>query len=265
MTTKIYTEELKAKHQKFFDSREFDEKGDMIKCNLKLRDELYKIHENLIYTVIRPWGKNKANGDFANLYQDAGIALLKAIDRFDPSIGTTFSTFAFAWLRQAVFASWADMIPPEIRRMRFKIAELLKQDKALAETYQASSSKEKTRQLFKFIEDNGEFIEEQIGYNQYQLLQVRTYTSFAGDDNVDNFEFASEEEPAHYGALSENLAQTAVECLKKLSVKQRQVLLMRLKLIDNPEDEKMWFEEPSKPKKPKMKRKVQKKGGELCL
>lgn len=55
------------------------------------RDELFAANTGLIWASVRKYGGLLEKED---LFQLGAIGLLKAIDRFDPSYGTAFSTFA---------------------------------------------------------------------------------------------------------------------------------------------------------------------------
>ncbi|HLD26903.1 MAG TPA: sigma-70 family RNA polymerase sigma factor [Patescibacteria group bacterium] len=72
----------------------------------KMQTELLKRNENLIYPVI-----NKMRGNlllendseiYADLTQAGFIGLMVAIDKYDPSKGWEFSTYAVWWIRQKV-------------------------------------------------------------------------------------------------------------------------------------------------------------------
>lgn len=244
MTTqsKVYTEELKNKHIQFFESRKFDDEKKMIDCDWKLREELFKTHENLIFAVISPRSNSEAR-------QEAAIALLKAIDRFDPNMGTTFSTFAFSWLNQAVLLSWSEPIPSAIKRMKVKIFSLIKQDVRYVGAYEeATTYSQRNDLLIKYMTNHEAEIVQKLGYTPYQLLQINAYHTYRSDLNIDDYVEADvaageDEESKNYTALLDVMASASVDCLKKLTVKQRQLVLLRLGLIQEPLEESKWFGE----------------------
>lgn len=256
--SKIYTEELKNKHIQFFDSRKFDDDKKMVDCDWKLREELFKTHENLIYAVISPRSNSEAR-------QEAAIALLKAIDRFDPNMGTTFSTFAFSWLNQAVLLSWSEPIPSAIKRMKVKIFSLLKQDERYAGAYeQALTYSQRNELLIRYMTNHETEIVQKFGYTPYQLLQINAYHAYRGDADIDDYVEAEgvgaeEEESKNYAALLDVMANASTDCLKKLTVKQRQLVLLRLGLIQEPLEENKWFGSKADGKKQKKPRKNAKK------
>jgi RNA polymerase sigma factor (sigma-70 family) len=81
-----------------------------------LREELGKIRavrEELVQHNLRLviWVAKSYRGrgmDLVDLIQEGSMGLLRAIDRFDPAVGTRFSTFATHWIRQGIGRSLAE-------------------------------------------------------------------------------------------------------------------------------------------------------------
>lgn len=72
------------------------------------RDELAMVEANLGLArwAVRKWGRNlhPTDGTYskADAYQDAVIGLTRAAKGYDPSLGNTFATYAYAYLYQAI-------------------------------------------------------------------------------------------------------------------------------------------------------------------
>ena len=81
-----------------------------------LREELLKIRavrEELVQHNLRLviWVAKSYRGrgmDLVDLIQEGSMGLLRAIDRFDPAVGTRFSTFATHWIRQGIGRALAE-------------------------------------------------------------------------------------------------------------------------------------------------------------
>lgn len=101
-----------------------------------LREELERIRavrEELVEHNLRlvAWVAKSYRGrglDLIDLIQEGSLGLLRAIDRFDPSVGTRLSTFATHWVRQGIRRALAEKarairIPlnrlPEVREAMF--------------------------------------------------------------------------------------------------------------------------------------------------
>jgi RNA polymerase sigma factor (sigma-70 family) len=80
----------------------------MVQTNLRLVISLVEKYKGL-------WRGNLHLRD--DLFQEGVIGLLTAIERFDPTRGYTFSTYAYWWIRQAITKSSHDLIriPAHVR------------------------------------------------------------------------------------------------------------------------------------------------------
>lgn len=66
----------------------------------RVREELVEHNLRLVVWVAKTF---RGRGlDFVDLIQEGSMGLLRAIDRFDPAMGTRFSTFATHWVRQGI-------------------------------------------------------------------------------------------------------------------------------------------------------------------
>jgi RNA polymerase primary sigma factor len=71
-----------------------------------VREELVQHNLRLVVWVAKAY---RGRGlDFVDLIQEGSMGLLRAIDRFDPAVGTRFSTFATHWVRQGIRRALAE-------------------------------------------------------------------------------------------------------------------------------------------------------------
>ncbi len=71
-----------------------------------VREELVEHNLRLVVWVAKAY---RGRGlDFVDLIQEGSLGLLRAIDRFDPAVGTRFSTFATHWVRQGIRRALAE-------------------------------------------------------------------------------------------------------------------------------------------------------------
>ena len=72
----------------------------------RVREELVEHNLRLVVWVAKAY---RGRGlDFVDLIQEGNMGLLRAIDRFDPAMGTRFSTFATHWVRQGIRRALAE-------------------------------------------------------------------------------------------------------------------------------------------------------------
>ena len=73
-----------------------------VKMYLKYRDSYYKMYNSNLRLVVSIAKRYKSRYEFLDLISEGNIGLMKAIERFDISLGNKFSTYATWWIRQYV-------------------------------------------------------------------------------------------------------------------------------------------------------------------
>jgi RNA polymerase sigma factor (sigma-70 family) len=67
----------------------------------KARDRFIKANLLLVVRFVKRFGYRRQSLSLLDLIQEGNIGLHRAVDKFDPSKGYKFSTYAFWWVRQA--------------------------------------------------------------------------------------------------------------------------------------------------------------------
>ena len=210
-----------------------DEKQKFYMSKIKEGDLRYKqsfIEHNLRLVIYVAKGYVGRGLDFMDLVQEGNIGLMKAIDKFDPSVGSRFSTYAIWWIRQSIARAIADQarnvrlpvhVVDKLNHLLYVSKEFMKKNSREPSLKELSElnhmSEEDVLELLKLQSDTVS-IQTLIGDTQ----DGDTLEHYISDKEVDfnqNIEF----EELHQAILK------AIEC-GKLTEKEKNVLYMRFGL-----------------------------------
>ncbi len=187
-----------------------------------VREELTQHNMRLVVWVAKSY---RGRGlDLVDLIQEGSMGLLRAIDRFDPAVGTRFSTFATHWVRQGIGRALAERARP-IRIPLNRLPEVREaaviQSKLSEKLDRAPSIEEIAKQM----QVPREKVEELLP----ALTSMASIDAPIGSGNISHAEMlADDKSPSPLDkAIHEEMTDSVQEVLDLLPDRQRVILAMR--------------------------------------
>lgn len=93
-----------------------------VRSGRRAMDRMVQANLRLVVSVCKREAREPAGVDLLDLIQVGNLGLIRAVERFDPSRGYRFSTYAYWWIRQAVRRGQAELgqilrVPQGIRKL----------------------------------------------------------------------------------------------------------------------------------------------------
>jgi len=172
-------------------------------------------HEALRLQVRLP-----ASVDLDDLIQAGGIGLLNAIDRYDATQGTAFTTYAVQRIRGAMLDELRsrDWVPRRVRREAREVAA------AIAQLEQTTGKPASEQEIASFLRISlAEYRQILMETNTSQLFSLETLCEDNGDGMELMMEHREESNPLHQ-LLDHSLRNQVLEAIEGLPEREKQVL-----------------------------------------
>lgn len=197
--------------------------------DLKARKKLIESNYRLAFSIAKKYYRQGMN--FDDLLQESNIGLIKAVDKFDHTLGYKFSTYACWWIKQAALqyineTSTDIKVPTHSRMLNAKINKAKKQ-------LEEESGKPPT------IEDIALFLNEPIKKIRYTIKANKTILSIdkengdTGYSIKNNYKDDSDYSNPALSLENKELNSLIRESLSLLTPKEEKIIRLRFGITED--------------------------------
>lgn len=220
---------------KFHQTKVFDEEGNLVDYDKKLRSELVARNVNLVSFVMNKFYKKYTDPTLREeLYQEGVLSLFDAVNGFDPTKGYTFSTYATWWVKQACHScckaqSSGPKIPSHIQTQYNKTTAQLKANGKKLQDIDANDASDYgiTSKMLECVKS--------VPTTKW-VTPLSTKVNADSDHSETLADMISDEkivEP-HILMQYQSMLNAAKKAFEKLSNREKLILLLRFNVIQNP-------------------------------
>jgi len=195
----------------------------------RAKDELTRSNFRLVVSIAKRYSGRGVS--FSDLIQEGNMGLMRAVDKFDPSKGFRFSTYATWWIRQSISRAIADQ-GRTIRIPVHMVETINRLIKTSSSLLQINGHEPSLEELAKAMKMTHERVADILRVAS-EPLSLETPIGEEGDSHLADF-VEDHSIPSPSESLSNRMLREKIsDALLDLTGREREVLIMRFGLDGN--------------------------------
>ncbi|MEZ7891206.1 MAG: RNA polymerase sigma factor RpoD/SigA [Candidatus Wallbacteria bacterium] len=180
----------------------------------------------LVISIAKRYAHNKLM--FLDMVQEGNIGLIKSIQKYDPSLGFKFSTFASFWIKQEIIRSIENK--GRLIRIPVNISKTINKLKKAMNNNVTQTGEVDKKAVSQFIKINEDKIE-----NLMQYFDDSCSIEKLIDKNCQNMFIVENESMEPEDIAVSNLAMSEIQVFldKYLTGREKETMILRFGLLDN--------------------------------